>query len=74
MKKKIRVGVGTVLVAFGIGLAVWACTVSKAIPVNRLPVLAVLLMAYLAGAFVTGIGVGTCAEGIKQILGPSSGK
>jgi len=72
MRKKLRVGLGMVQVALGLGAAVWACIVSTAVLMDRVPVLVGLLVVYLVGAFVAGIGVGTCAEGIRQIINSPS--
>ena len=72
MKNRLKVGVGAVIVSLGILLIVWSSVVVCRIPVSRVPVILGLLGLYLAGAFVIGVGIAVCAEGIKQIAASTS--
>ena len=72
MKEKLKVSLGAVFVALGVLPVVWSSAVVCKIPASRVPMLLGLLGLYLAGAFVIGLGVAVCAEGIKQITASAS--
>ncbi len=72
MKEKLKVSLGAVVVALGVLPVVWSFAVVCKIPRSYVPMLLGVLGLYLAGAFVVGLGIAVCAEGIKQITASTS--